>query len=649
VSQPALALVKGNPDLLLARNATWSDVALFATLVAIAPPALATGYVWVAGRVSRWVGDVLYLVFLGACLVPVAARVVKLVHPGLVSAILLIALVAATGVFVYVKSHAARLFLGYSIVLPLAGVVWFVQGVPALSEDAHAASVTVTSDVPVVFVVMDELPVSSLMTRGGRIDSTRYPNFARLADRSTWFPNATTVHEWTSDAVPALLSGQIGRVSTLPTANHHPETLFSLLGHGYELEVDETMTRLCPQQLCPEDPKSTLENGFGLLRDSWRLVVPRLMPSSVSTRFVQVNSDILLEGASTHSLADYTAFLRGISGNDPDRTLYYSHLLLPHAPWLYLPSGVRYDFEGIDGWTPGEYWMDDDWLVLQGYQRHLLQVGYVDRLLGRLLDRLDRERLFDRSLVIVVADHGASFRAGEGRRPVTHNNLADIAGVPMFVKLPEQRRGAIDARPARTTDLLPTVADVLDVHLPWRVDGTSLLRPAGKWGTVVVARRGGGIARMPIRSFLRDRASTVRAKAAAFGEGRDSLYRIGTNTQLLGTDIGGAARRSTSVAVGIDNLEELAAVRLGSGYLPVRISGRVTSGRVSSETELAIAVNGRIAALTRVFDDNGAQRFRALVPDSTLRNGSNRVDVFAIGSDVSREGLVWLGPGSGRS
>jgi len=649
VSQPTFALLKGNPDLLLARDATWSDVALFAALVTLVPPTLAIGYVWLAGRFSRWVGDVLYLALLGACLVPVAARVVKLVDPGLAMALALIAIVAAAGVAAYVKSRAARLFLGYSIVLPLAGVAWFAHGLPTLSEDAQAASVRVTSDVPVVFLVLDELPVSSLMTPAGEIDAVRYPNFARLAGQSTWYPNATTVHEWTSDAIPALLSGRVGRVSTLPTADHHPETLFSLLGRDYRLEVDETMTQLCPRSLCRRERGSILENGFGLLRDGWRLVVPRTMPASVANTIVRVNSDILLESDSARSLGDFTRFVGGISRDDPDRTLYYSHLFLPHAPWMYLPSGTRYDFRGIDGWSPEEYWEDDAWLVLQGYQRHLLQVGYVDSLLGRFLDRLERTGLFDRALVVVVADHGASFRSGEGRRPVSDHNVADIAGVPMFVKLPGQRRGALDSRAARTTDLVPTVADVLDVRLPWRADGRSLLQRAGGRNEVLVAQRGAAVTRIPVETLIRDRQETLRGMAEAFGVGRASLYEIGTNTQLLGKDVEGAGRVSTTPEIEIDNADELAHAQLDSGYLPVRISGRVTSGRIDPGVELAVALDGRVVALTRCFDRNGTQRFRAMVPESALREGLNRVDVFAVGTDGSRTGLVWLGASSGRS
>ena len=58
--------------------------------------------------------------------------------------------------------------------------------------------------------------------------------------------------------------------------------------------------------------------------------------------------------------------------------------------------------ERLDGWYPAEYWDDEPWLVLQGYQRYLLQVGFVDTLVGRVLRTLDEAGIYDRSLIVVA-------------------------------------------------------------------------------------------------------------------------------------------------------------------------------------------------------------------------------------------------------
>ena len=48
--------------------------------------------------------------------------------------------------------------------------------------------------------------------------------------------------------------------------------------------------------------------------------------------------------------------------------------------------------------------------MAQSYQRHLLQVMFVDRLVGELIRQLQQENLYDSTLLVLTADHGASFR-----------------------------------------------------------------------------------------------------------------------------------------------------------------------------------------------------------------------------------------------
>jgi len=643
VSQPVFVLIDGNPELLLSRGLSRLEIVVFAVLLAVVPPLLAVGYAWLAGRVSTWVGDVVYLALLGAGLVPLATRLLKPVDAGLLIAAALVVVLAVAGVVAYARWRAARLFLGYSIVVPVVGLLWFVNGLPSLTDEAEAAHVRVSSPAPVVFLLLDELPASSLMTRSGEIDAVRYPSFARLARASTWYRNATTVHEWTSDAAPSIVTGRVIRSSKLANADNYPENLFTLLGGSYALNVHESYaTRLCPETLCPREHESSLRSGADLFVDSIRLWVARSLPRSMSEEVVPVHYDIGLQVESATSLHEFDAFLSEVSRMQGDEALAYSHLLLPHAPWRFLPSGDEYDFHGIDGWLADEHWDTDPWPVLQGYQRHLLQLEYTDRQLGRLLRRLESGGLWDRALVVVVADHGVSFRAGEGRRPLTADNLADIVNIPMFVKLPGQRRGRVDDRAARSVDLLPTIADVLGIRLPWETDGTSLLAaPVDR--DVLVDLRGGKVSHASLAEMIRDRDTTLRRKAAAFGEGRDSLYRIGASRRLVGRDVSGIRGRSSAVQVRLDDAAEFRDVRPGSGFVPARISGSVTAGRLDPQTELAIAVDGRVQALTRMLSGRAAGQFRALVPESAFRPGANEIEVFVVSGKGERASLVRVG------
>jgi Sulfatase len=645
VSQPVFALVGGNPDLLIARNATWASAVLFAVLIAVVPPALVVGYAWFAGRFSAWIGDTMYLLGLGACLLPLSARVVKLLDAQLALSLALVVVLAVAGVVLYVRVRPIRSFVGYSIVLPIVSLVWFVHGLPDLTDEAQASSVRVRSPVPIVFIQLDEMPGSALMTRDGQLDAVRYPNFARLARDGVWYRNATTVHEWTSNAVPSILSGQIGTAYGLPTLRQHPQNLFTLLGDAYSFHVHESLTRMCPRNYCPRREPSVLENGYALFTDSFPLLATRVLPTSVSDHVVHVNDDIE-EPNGPPAVAALNSLVRATARERRENVLMFDHVLLPHTPWRFFPSGTEYDRQHIDGWFSDEHWSDDTWLALQGYQRFLLQVGYVDRVIGEIVRTLDLEGLYDRSLIVVLSDHGVSFRAGQGRRPLTGNNLADIVNNTMFVKYPHGLRRGVDSRPAHTVDVLPTIADVLGIRIPWHVDGLSLLGPIPANREIVIGRRGGrDPLRVPLGAVVRDRDVTVRFKAEQFGQGRDSLFRIGAHEALLGRDVSGESERSTTVAVTVENPDTFLHVSRSSGFSPARISAHVTSGRLAEGDELAIAVNGRVRGLTTWFwdEDGQVQRFRSLVPEGSFHPGRNAVDVFLIRGPASNPSVVLLG------
>ena len=46
-----------------------------------------------------------------------------------------------------------------------------------------------------VFVIFDQLPLTSIMADDDTIDVAHYPGFAALAADATWYRNATTVAE----------------------------------------------------------------------------------------------------------------------------------------------------------------------------------------------------------------------------------------------------------------------------------------------------------------------------------------------------------------------------------------------------------------------------------------------------------------------
>src|SRR5690606_38575735 len=138
--------------------------------------------------------------------------------------------------------------------LPASGVVFAGGGrllVEARETGPHP---------PVVVVVFDELPLVSLLDVEGNIDADRFPHFARLADESTWYRNATGMAGWTPYALPAMLTGREPAAHAAPHYSEHPENLFTLFGEVYRIHAAESISELCPPWYCG-DRKSTRLNS----------------------------------------------------------------------------------------------------------------------------------------------------------------------------------------------------------------------------------------------------------------------------------------------------------------------------------------------------------------------------------------------------
>ena len=467
----------------------------------------------------------------------------------------------------------------------------------------------------IVMVVFDELPLTSLMGPGGRIDAGRYPTFAGLARTATWYRNATAVHDSTALAVPAMLDGRYPKRGLRSDVISHPVNLFTLLAHSYEVNASEEATGLCPTSLCkPLEGTASSHLGGGKTR-----------------RFRE--------------------FVRGVQPRERP-TLWFKHVLLPHVPWQFYPSGRHYRLhapEPIPGLN-GPEGFGDPWLVKVSYQRHLLQLGLADRLLGELLGRVRRLGLFRDALVVVVADHGIGFRIGVERRTVTPSNVEDLAPVPLIVKLPGQRRARIADQHVETIDVLPTILDVAHVRTTRRMDGRSLLRPfQSQADRVRIFHRVGtelntigGEYSFDPAEVARRRQAAVRRKLALFGSGTDlgRLYRIGPHPELVGRRVAALPRLEGVSDAIVHQAEELAHVNPSSGFVPGEITGELPNGRPGGGRPVALALDGTIVATGRTFSLAGSavESFEMIVPEAAFRRGAMKARVFEIGSPGGLEG-----------
>ena len=651
VAQPLFGLLGGDPEFFTTRGSPGGDIVVVAFAVALIPPLLLIGVEWLAGLLSDALAWGLQL---GYVAVLVAAIVLQLLPfdawvPGLALALIAGAVAAAT----YARAAWARSLLTVLSPAPLVFLAIFLllsDASPLEDEAPHA---------PVVLVIFDELPVQSLMDAHGRVDARLFPNFARLAGDATWYRDTGAVDQDTPYAVPAILDGRLPRQERLPVAADHAQNIFSLLAGRYELHVREDGTTLCAPTLCaPADHEGFVSRMRSLSGDVARayghLVLPehvdldeagdttdavaanRLTPrESKRHRYLRLHAN--LAAGRPQRFEDFVAAIDG--GSRP--RLHLIHILLPHVPFTYLPSGRRYRSspkEAMPGLESRPSY-SVPFLVKQTYARHLLQAQDTDRLLGRLLDRLHEVGIYDRALVAVVADHGISFRRGHDRRLVRSANVEDIAPVPFFVKAPGQRSARVSDRPLRTVDVLPTIADDIGVRIPWPIDGRSARDstvPAQRQRRII-AKKFREIHLVDTPGYQRERRAALARKLRLFG--RD-IFASGPRPDLLGRRV---TELSPLPAAGERALvlrpERYRNVDPDTGFVPARLVGRIVAGRPGGGRVLVVALNGRVAGTGRTFTLEGSddEQFSVLVPEGTLRRGANRVELLvAAGSRVQR-------------
>ncbi len=657
VAQPIYDLLSRGAEFLLAHQLQPAEIVVLAVALSFLLPALLV----IAEVLASAVGAGVRLHSLLVALL--AAAIALLALKGLPAGLALVASSALGSFFAWAidRLTAARSFLA---VLSPAAVIFPALFLfrPPVSELLFAPEINaggspgIASTTPIVLVVLDELPTSSLIGPDRSIDAGRYPAFAELAGRSHWFRNATSVAEGTTYAVPAILTGRYPDSRRVAHVSKYPENLFTWLGEAYTMNVFEVLTRLCPEDLrqttVPEERLA--DRMHSMFTDLGLVYLHRLLPERLSGRLPPVTStwrdfgdggaepvDVDAPEPQKRRGASAQVFERFIDSIHPTRlpVLHFLHVNLPHLPWKYLPSGKEYGPIGVRQMPHGlrgERWDDDPWATIQGYQRHLLQLAYTDRLLGRLIERLRASRLYDRSLVIVTADHGASFWPGESRREVTAENRADILAVPLLVKAPFQAEGIISERNVETVDVLPTIADVLDSPLPWRADGQSVLddsRPARLHKVLIDATGHEIVGRVVLDQHIDAAGATLERKHSLFGSqaGPRALFHIGRYRDLIGREPGEQpVAPGSGLEVALSDTRILENLDLGSSYRPARIAGSLGPPAGDRVRDLAVAVNGRIRAVTETYLDHGDRVFAAMVPEESFREGFNRVEIFEI-------------------
>jgi Sulfatase len=652
-------LLGDNAEFFVARGNTTFDIVVLALGYGLVPPLLAAGVVWSAGCVRPGIGWALHLALIALLSAALVLPPLGDALSGSAASIAVAVLLGFGAALLYARVAGVRAFLTALSPAPLVFVVLFLVFSPVsdlvlAGEAAGAVAGPARSVTPIVHIVLDELPTSTLTAPDGGIDAERFPNLASFAAGATWYRNATTVADTTSEAVPAQVTGERPGVGELPTSTHHPHSLFTLFARSHEFSVVEPITDVCPARLCPE-PGPPVRARLSALADDLRIVAEHLLlPDDLRENLPAIDrgwvgfdseSDPSMTGITSRGsrekllgkvierlraddaaldFATVAAALERASARPP---LVFMHSTLPHGPSRFLPDGRGYPInrKGYPGFALGR-WTDRQWLVDQSFQRHVLQVQYTDELVGALLDKVREAGLYDRAVILLTADHGVSFRAGQPRRRFTRHTMPDLVLVPFIVKWPGQRSGAIDDRAVRSIDALPTLAKAARVRVPWSTDGIPAdERPVDPGTPIDVIDDGQPGQPQPLGTLLDGLRAREAVEARLL---RHGVYRIGPRPDLIGHTIADRAPATSGPRATVDTPGAYRAIAHDAPHLPALVTGDVTG--LKDNTPIAVAVNGRIKATTRVFHERGQPQYTALVPPHSLRPGPNTVAVLHI-------------------
>ncbi len=671
LAQPVFSILAKHPEFFVARQSQPIEILLLVAGLSFAVPLvciLCEAMAWLLGpRSLRLVHGGFVSFFCALLLLPVLTKIPS------ISGIWIVLLAGTFGMaasLAYLGIRTSRKSLLFLVPAVLIFPLLFLLGSPIsklvfkknVGEDSRQFA---RRAAPVVMVVLDEFPLSSLLNSAFQINAVRYPHFAELAKQSTWYRKATTVSEATLGAMPSIMTGRYPRPSLalLPNATDYPRNLFTLLKDSYEFNVRENLTQLCPESICGGDSQRYwLREARTLVSDLTILYLYFVLPNNLTAGLPDIThswksfadrinrSRPIRELLKKYeNLADWddrpSKFRDFVDSIHPSTrpTLHFLHMLLPHAIWEFLPSGKRYTLDteirgtrGInsDGADP-DLWCEDAWTVTESYQRHLLQVQLADDLVGYLINHLKKVALFDPSLLIVTADHGCSFRPGDSRRRVTSTNYADIISVPLFIKTPFQREGIIDDRNVEIVDILPTIAKVVDLTVPWEMDGYPLTQ-GHHWERKDkrLISDNGKTLRFP--SSLDLQAKTVQKKLSLFGAGEspEQLFKAGPFGFLVGSAVHEIPQvQESSLIYDLDHKDFFGAVDFSSPIVLTHITGKLlASGNEPYKSRpLAVAVNGTIRGTSQTYQQGTDERFSTVTPESAYREGHNEIAVYEIG------------------
>lgn len=322
----------------------------------------------------------------------------------------------------------------------------------------------------VLLVTLDTTRADRLGCYGG---SAATPNLDRLADEGALFARAVSTAGLTPMSHASILTG-------LNNYRHGLRVFFSETVSSRLEDDNVTLAEVLRDRgwrtgafvsAYPASDHYGLDQGFETFSSG--AVEPEVLDLQHQQRHEELWNEegrSKTQRRSDHTVNEALGWLDG-DGDEERPWCLWVHLfdvhdfsLVPPSDWMQERFGIEYD---------AEVQVNDAQWRERMYDPELT---YADEQLGRLFERIRERGEWDRTVVVVTADHGQGLLDGLKNHGWLKHRLLYYwsLNVPLIVRVPGEPAGARIEPLVRTIDVLPTVLEALHVPAP-EVEGASVL------------------------------------------------------------------------------------------------------------------------------------------------------------------------------
>jgi len=327
-------------------------------------------------------------------------------------------------------------------------------------EEKLEQNITKYSDTPIFLFWFDEFPGSLLVDDLGNIRS-EFKNFYEFGNQSNTFKYN---HSMASSSFNSI------------NAQFRSQELLNYISKSHQINTVESITNICKFTNCGNKRQISNQIFFlDVLAIYLNLYFYELLPNHIppiDSKFANFwnisennsKNELLISYKIDPEIKNTIDILEKSKNN----TFLFSHIRLPHEPWkvdafgniygikdnsIFLDNSVR---EWTNDYNKNEYFSK----VLA--VRQINQTVYLDKLFGNFIQILKNKKLYDKSLIVVSADHGISFIQNTSSRKGQVENIGAIYNVPLVIKLPYQSEKQLFDNVSSSLLINQVIKDILE-------------------------------------------------------------------------------------------------------------------------------------------------------------------------------------------